>query len=121
LDSGTLTSGAAYLTTSAFQYISSTGACAMDGQIDQDSKKIIADNWEHLKVDFAKGHGEYAMAFASMYGCDHEAQKIFPKIIKNRFDELRLLDEDLEQVHALLDREIRMNRAIAPKCLIPNG
>ena len=76
-----------------------------------------------MKVDFARGQGEYAMAFASMYGCDHEAQKNFPRIIKNRFDELRRSEtyEDLERVHTLLDREIRMNQALAPKCLIPNG
>jgi hypothetical protein len=95
----------------------------MLGKLENDSKVYVLHNIEQMKGDFARGQGEYAMAFASMYGCDHEAQKTFPRIIKDRFDEMLRseTDEDLERVHALLNREIRMNQALAPKCLIPNG
>ena len=117
LDKGTLTSGAVFLTTSTFQYVSSTGACSLIGKLDHDSKVFVADNYNQLKVDFARGYGEYAMTFASMYGCDLEVQYLFPIAIKRRFSELSDDEGQIERSHSILVGEIVLNPLLNKRCV----
>lgn len=107
-----------FLTTSSLQFISSTGECSMLGQVDHDSKVFIAHNLDKLKVDFARGRGEYAMAFASIYGCNREGQLLFPSLLKSKFSEVVKKEEDLEDVHKMLVNEIRTNSYMVASCNI---
>lgn len=89
-----LTGAAAFASTTSF--FSSIGECAMIGKADHDSKVFIAHNKDKMLEDFAKGRGEYAYAFASLYRCDRISQQHFVISVKeNYFELLKLQDDDV--------------------------
>lgn len=104
--------------TSTSQFASSSGACAMLGKADHDSKVYVLHNIEKMKIDFARGYGEYAMAFASIYGCNNRAQIAFSGIIKNKFSVLEEnnTDKALERNYEMLVNEIKTNPVMAQSC-----
>jgi hypothetical protein len=94
--------------TSTSQFVSSTGNCAAIGKADHDSKLFIALNFEKMKVDFSKGEGEYAAAFAEFYYCkEHEKKIIFSMRIKEKYQ--LLLDAEnksMDHVHTFMKSEL---------------
>lgn len=109
-----LTGAAGFASTTSF--FSSTGECAMIGRADHDSKVFIVHNFDHMKVDFARGRGEYVMAFASMYGCNRAGQLLFPILIKSKFNEINRCGQDLEVIHKILVDEIQNDPLMISDC-----
>lgn len=102
------------MTTSTFQYVSSTGACSMTGEVSHDSKVYIASNFEELREDFARGSGEYAFALAAIYGCDDEARRDLPVQMKKRF--LDISDRDIDRTHSILIEEMHKSPKMSIGC-----
>ncbi|MFP5387570.1 MAG: DUF3015 family protein [Bacteriovoracia bacterium] len=78
---------------STTSYVSSTGECAMIGKTDHDAKVFIAHNFDKMLEDFAKGKGEYALAFAGLYNCDPTSQQLFVIAVKEKYIDLLRLHE----------------------------
>jgi Protein of unknown function (DUF3015) len=97
-------------------FTSSFGPCSMLGRLNHDSKVFVAHNFNQMEVDFARGRGEYARAFASMYGCNQKGQNLFPILIKSKFGELSNQRENLENVHKILVDEIQNHPAMITNC-----
>jgi hypothetical protein len=104
------------LMTSTSQFLSSNGECNMLGKRDHDSKLFIAHNLDKMKEDFARGQGEFARAYASMRGCDTEAQNIFPPLIKSNYLELEMRNNVVD-VHDFLLRKMSDNIYLRRNCI----
>ena len=82
-----------FLTTSG-QFTTSTGDCAMLGQLENNKKNFIAQNFEILKQDFAKGQGEYLFTYANLSGFSGNDGNIFSQKIKKNYT--RVFGENLK-------------------------
>lgn len=81
--------------TSTSSFFTSTGDCAMIGQAEHDQKVFLAMNLDKIKLDSARGGGEYLEAYAHIANIRKEDQAIyFAKIQKNYSSIFR--DEDVE-------------------------
>lgn len=70
-------------TTSTSQWSSSSGDCSMIGEKSHDEKVFFAQNFEEIKIDVARGGGEYLSAFNSYSSCqgqDRELQSNYENI-----------------------------------------
>lgn len=103
------------LFTSTTSFFSSTGACAMIGKSDHDAKVFIAHNKEKMLEDFARGGGEYAYAFASLYSCDPISQQLFLISVKEKYIDLLKLQEN-EEVFGFLKKEISNLEGSGGRC-----
>lgn len=73
LDRGTLVSGPIYLTTSSFQFVSSTGACAAVGMnVEEEAKSFYSFNSDKVLEDIARGKGEYYSSLSALWGCKQD-------------------------------------------------
>jgi len=53
------------MSTSSAEFISSTGNCAMIGQIEHEKKMFIVTNFDKMKEDLTKGNGDHDKYFAN--------------------------------------------------------
>ena len=75
--------------TSCTSFISSTGPCSAIGMIQEDKKKLyVAQNLDNLKIDIAKGQGEYLNAYACLSGCDQKTQNELARLFQKNFTEI---------------------------------
>lgn len=68
---------------SSSSFTTSTGDCAMFGSIKEKKQHFIAFNSEQLKVDIARGGGEYLEAYAELSGCRDSAQLMSQRLQKS--------------------------------------
>lgn len=86
--------------TSSSQFSTSTGDCAMIGEKSHDEKVYFAQNFDEIKIDVARGGGDYLFALTSYSECKNiniykygqRAQENFEEIysssIENSFEKL---------------------------------
>lgn len=94
---------------SSSQSFSSWGECSMLGSADFQKQLFLAQNLEPLKIDSAKGHGEYLHAYLNLSGCSQDSLKYTDSIIQKNF--IKVYGEDLnnppqkiyEQLETLLN------------------
>lgn len=70
---------------STTSFISSTGDCAMIGQAEHDQKLFLAMNLDQVKLDSARGGGEYLDSFAHLAKLTTSETKTFSKLIQQNF------------------------------------
>jgi hypothetical protein len=93
---------------SSSQWTSSTGACAMVGIIEDQKKYFIAQNLEPLKIDSARGNGEYLNAYLNLSGCSQNQMPHVQKMIQNNFTNIYGTDlanspeKSYERIEAIL-------------------
>lgn len=75
----------ALTTISPIQYTSSWGACSAMGKPEDDRKAFFNDNFSMLKINFARGSGEYVTTFINFYKCSNVGSVGFLKIVRNNF------------------------------------
>jgi len=70
---------------STTSFISSTGDCAMIGQTEHDQKLFLAINLEHVKLDSARGGGEFLKSYIHLGKLSEQEEElsIFKQIQKN--------------------------------------
>jgi hypothetical protein len=84
-DSGNFVISASAASASASSYISSTGDCAMIGNITHDKKVFFAQNFNELQIESAKGNGEYLHSYASLSGCNKTGSERLKKALQTNF------------------------------------
>lgn len=61
---------------STTSYVTSTGDCAMIGEKSHDEKIFFAQNFDEIKIDVARGGGEYLSAFNSYSNCQGQNREL---------------------------------------------
>lgn len=78
--------GGGLLSTTSF--FTSTGDCAMIGEKSHDEKVFFAQNFEEIKIDVARGGGEYLTAFTKYGNCSNFDLMKFSKNAQENFEDL---------------------------------
>lgn len=83
-DSG-MYGGIATTTVFPSQFSSSWGACSALGKPEENRMAFFNDNFDMLKVDFARGDGEYVTTYISFYQCSDTGKKDFIKLVRSNY------------------------------------
>lgn len=104
---------------STSSYITSTGPCAMIGQSAHDKKVFLAQNFEELKTDSARGGGEYLSAYATLSGCTPSSASVLSKSIQQNFTLIygKDISKTPEAVYEAMERMIQSDLVLASGCL----
>ncbi len=91
---------------SSTQFLSSWGECSLVGEVEKVRKTFIAQNLNYLQQDMAKGSGEYLAAYARLHDCNEEGINLFGKSMKQKYFEIRKLDEyqDFDSIFQEMER-----------------
>lgn len=91
--------------TSTSQFVSSSGSCSAVAETEFQKKYFIAQNLEPLKIDSARGRGEYLSAYLSLSGCSGNARKEYSRFLQNNFTKIygEKLDNSSLQVYERLE------------------
>lgn len=73
-------------TTSSAQFFSSTGECKGIDFRDRTKLEYIAANFEQLKIDTAKGNGEYLNGLGVLYECGEEDRTKLNNLLQSNFE-----------------------------------
>jgi len=84
---------------STTSFISSTGDCAMIGQTEHDQKLFLAMNLEHIKLDSARGAGEYLNSFAHLAKLTISETNTFSRLIQKNYSFI-FKDNDVNGIYA---------------------
>lgn len=103
---------------STSQFSTSTGGCSMIGQISHDKKVFVAQNYEDMKVDSARGQGEYLDSYASLAGCNEQARAVFPKILQHNFTKIygEELDNSPQRIFENIEATMSKNPILSAGC-----
>lgn len=106
--------------TSSSQWSSSTGACSMLGQIEDQKKYFIAQNLDNLIIDSARGIGEYLNAYLSLTGCSQDSLKNTSSVIQSNFVKIygEKLQNSPEQTYEQLENIFNGDPIIRTFCKI---
>jgi hypothetical protein len=75
--------------TSTTQFSSSWGPCTMIGAAPLEQRRLfIASTIDSIKLDSARGGGEYLTTMASLYGCDKNGALDFGPIVQRHYLEI---------------------------------
>jgi hypothetical protein len=69
---------------------------------DQKVNAFVAINFENLKQDMAKGHGEYLTSLSELYGVPHDSREAYFSYAQSRYQSLNNSRKELSEVVALL-------------------
>lgn len=70
---------------SSVQFFSSTGGCRGIDIRDRRKLEYIASNFEQLKIDTARGNGEYIKGLSVLYKCDEKIESDFINVLQRNF------------------------------------
>lgn len=70
---------------STTSYVSSFGPCSAIGSVEHQKELFVAQNLEPLKIDSARGSGEYLNAYLNLSGCNQNKMPHVQKVIQNNF------------------------------------
>ena len=104
---------------STTSFFSSTGECSMIGQSAHDKKVFLAQNFEELKTDSARGGGEYLSAYATLSGCTPSSASELSKSIQQNFTLIygKDISKTPEAVYEAMERMIQSDLVLASGCL----
>ena len=105
---------------STSSFLSSTGECSMLGQSAHDKKVFLAQNFEELKTDSARGGGEYLLAYASLSRCSQSASTQLPKSFQKNFKMIygERISKEPKEVFEAMEIVIQSDPELALGCNI---
>jgi len=100
-----------------FSMTSGTSGCAKHSIVQNDKRSLhfTESNLDALRVDAARGEGEYLSAFADTMGCSWKALPAFKTVIQTNYDSVF----DVTQPQAVIDAalfEIQRHPELASQC-----
>lgn len=103
---------------SSTQFTSSWGGCAMIGMAEHDKKVFLVQNFENIKIDSARGTGEYIEAYAIVSMCDHKARNELSRAFQKNFTYIYgdSVEKQPEQVYESMERVIKMDSTLSVGC-----
>lgn len=103
---------------STSQFISSTGSCSAIAIAEYQKKEFLANNYEPLKIDLARGGGEFAFTYAELSGCSGGARKKYSGYLQKNF--LRIygvkLENSIEEIYNHMVQVILENKNLVELC-----
>lgn len=101
------------------EFSTSTGECSMIGQSAHDKKVFLAQNFEELKTDSARGGGEYLSAYATLSGCTPSTASELSKSIQQNFTLIygKDISKAPEAVYEAMEQMIQSDQVLASGCL----
>jgi len=105
-----------FFSTSSF--FTSTGDCAMLGSITERKQQFLAMNIDQMKVDLARGQGEYLSAYASLSGCSVNATQKLGVSLQSNYIKVfgQALDHSPEQAYGQIERVISSDPELLNSC-----
>lgn len=104
---------------STSSYISSTGDCSMLGLVEHDQKLFIAQAYEPLQIDLARGNGEFADAFAEISKCNSLGKAVLMRELQKNFGEIfEENNEDVEKIHSKILNVMKNDQTISTNCTL---
>ncbi|MBL7666060.1 MAG: DUF3015 family protein [Bacteriovoracaceae bacterium] len=98
------------MSTSASQFISSTGGCAMLGlSRSEESKRFYIVNFDKIQEDAAKGNGEYLKELAYINRCSSQNREELFNYLRTNYRSIMLVDAD--KSYALIEQ--KLNNCVA--------
>lgn len=78
-----------------------------DGVLKADQKvnAFVAINFENLKQDMARGHGEYLTSLSELYGIPHDSREAYFSYAQSRYQSMNNSRKELSEIVALLKPE----------------
>jgi hypothetical protein len=103
---------------STSQFSSSYGECALWAANLKWLKreKYIAENYNKLKLDSARGAGEYADSLLYLSGCSANVKSDFNKLLKNNFNVLFKDQKEAWSTSSKIDNLVKKNALLARSC-----
>lgn len=100
------------------QFTSSWGECRMIGQVDNDQKVFMAQAWNQLQIDTAKGNGEYLNAFATLSVCNQAGAGVLKNEMQKNFQQIygNELDNSVEEAHEQIKNIFNGNEVLKKNC-----
>lgn len=103
---------------STTSYISSIGECSMVGEIKHDQKLFIANAYEPLQIDLARGSGEFADAFAEISKCNKLGKMKMKRALQKNYGQVyndsNILD--VEKTYSRIIGVLKSDQVIANNC-----
>lgn len=97
--------GGGYIISSS-QFTTSTGDCAMIGDVVHSRRVFVAYNLDKIQIDAARGAGEYLSVMASLYSCKNNDQESFSNLMQENyrqiFSPLNSAERSLEKIDEVL-------------------
>lgn len=103
---------------STSQFVSSTGACRMIGMTEHGKKLFLVQNFESMKIDSARGAGEYIEAYASISMCNKDASNELSKAFQKNFVRIygESVEREPEQVYGAMEAIMNYNPILQHGC-----
>lgn len=103
------------------QTTSSTGGCSLFKKAGNLRLEFIKHNFENVKIECAKGGGEFIQAYAQLSGCDSKTIPLTAKAFHNNFTFIfgELTEHNPELVYKKIDAVINTDKVLNLGCKIP--
>lgn len=103
---------------SSTQFISSTGSCSAIANSEIQKKQFIANNYEPLKIDMARGGGEFIFAYANLAGCKKNHRNEYSHVLQKKFIEIygQNLNNKVEDIFGSIEKTIEQNQILKREC-----
>lgn len=106
------------ISVSTTSYISSIDECSMMGEIKHDQKLFIANAYEPLQIDLARGSGEFADAFAEISKCNKVGKMKMKRALQinygHIYNDSNILD--VEKTYSRIIGVLKSDQVIANNC-----
>ncbi len=102
------------------EFVSSTGDCAMVGQLENDRKVFIAHNLSYIQSDASRSQGEYLSAYGLLSGCSKAGVVILGKELQENFSNIFLdeINNTPMNVNNKIERLLLSNSVLIKECKI---
>ena len=107
---------------STSSYVSSTSECAAIGliDIDREKKEFFAYNFENLKLDIARGGGDYLMAFSKLSKCSESHRENYNQKLKSNYSTIfqSNFSISMEQEYFSIEKLIKADPILSLACKV---
>ncbi len=103
---------------STSSFISSTGDCSMLGLVKHDQKLFIAQAYEPLQIDIARGSGDFSTAFADISKCNSLGKIVLKRALQKNYGKIYqdANFEDVEKTHSEILNVMKSDQVIIKNC-----
>ena len=90
---------------STLGYVSSSGDCSAMGEVNKFKKEFIAVNLDKIKMDSAKGNGEYLLAYSKLADCSSKDGAAFMASTQKEYQSIYNFN-DPKSIYSKLEAQV---------------
>ena len=104
---------------STSQFISSTGSCSAIASKEIEKKQFIANNYEPLKIDMARGGGEFINTYANIAGCSSNVRNEYSRQLQLNLSQIygEQLENSVEDIFKNIEGVVDKNNFLKNSCI----